>query len=283
MTANAHETFLGLDANSLTENYYTAIDSLNEFLIMAWNILAVLVLTWIAGKIVQIAVGTLLRLLRFDALADRLKAGELLRKIGVDNLPSYVVANVIYWLILMFGAVVALTSTQVTSLMTHLNEILMFIPQALSALLVLVITRYVALFFCLATRGVLTGAGIPHGERYGWAMFTAFWAAGVCAAAYALGFGAGHLLFAAEIASYAAAVGLAVFFATAAWTAAREITYGFFVRARISPGDEIYVDGVPGTVKRFAGFAVEIYQEGNVLLLPYSRAGTDAVKKRVVG
>lgn len=282
MKTPTHETILGLNTDVLEENYYTAIDSLNEFLIMAWNILAVLAITWVVGKIAQITVGTLLRLLRFDALADRLKAGELLRKIGVDNLPSYVVANVVYWLILMFGAVVSLTSTRLSSLMTHLNEILMFIPQALSALLILVITRYIALFFCLATRGVLTGAGISHGDRYGWAMFAAFWTAGVMAAAYALGFDSGHMLFVAEIASYAAAVGLAVFFATGAWTAAREITYGFFVRARISPGDEIYVDGIPGTVKRFLGFSVEIYQTGNVLLLPYSKAGADAVKKKVI-
>lgn len=278
--------FIGLDAYSLGETSMTVSDSLGVFLHMAWNIIMVLAAAWAVGKIVQLVVGVVLRLARFDALADRLRLGALLRRIGVDNLPSYVVANVLYWAILLFGAVVSLNATQVTPVMRRLNELLMLIPAILSVLVILVITRYIAVFFSLVTRGVLGGAGIPHGARFGQVMFVLFWCAGVLAAAQALGFSPEQAMGVAKLAVIAASVALAVFLSTGAWMIGREIVCGMLVRSRLKVGEEIVIDAAPdappGTVNRFTGLAVEVYQGGNVLLVPYSRLGADIVRKKVI-
>lgn len=283
MSESILSDLLGLNAEVLTDTYYTVVDSMAEFLLMTWNILAVILIAWAVGKIIQLALGFSLRLVRFDALADKIGVGPLLRKIGVDNLPSYVIANTVYWIILFLGAIVSLSATQQTHLMSHLNEMLLFLPQILSVLLILVLTHFLAEFLNLSVRGVLRGIGVNQADRFGWIGFTLIWVSGLVTSILALGFDKYVPLLIGEVLLYAAAVTAAGFGVTAAYSAAREITYGFLVRARIKPGDEIIFDAIPGTVKSFSGLAVEIYQQGQIVLIPYSRLGTDTIRKKVIG
>ncbi len=275
--------YIGLDIESLSENVYTTVESLAEFFQMAWSIILVLLIAWIIGKSLQLLLGLGLRAARFDLLADKTGLGTLLRKIGIDNLPSYVIANAVYWLILLFGAVVALTATRVTPLLNHLNAILLFVPQILSVLVLLVVTRYLAYFLRLTTRGVLKGIGVPDENRYGWVMFGIAWILGALTALAALGAQRDHLLLLGELLLYALAVIAATFGSVSAFLISRELVFGWFIRRRIKPGEEIYVEGTPGTVKGFLGFGVEVYQQGDVVILPYSKLGGDLVRKKVIG
>lgn len=266
----------------VSESFHTIAETFGEFGLLAGSCLLLLTATWIVAKLAQAAVGLGLRVTGFDRVADLIGLGKLLRRVGIDNLPSYVAGNLCYWLILLFGGLLSIAQTRVVPVTLYINGLLSFLPPLMAILLVVVVTAYLAHALRLAVSGVMAALGVGHPLAYGRTAWTLIWLTGIGVLADALGAPEPLQTLALQALIAAAAAGLAAAATAAGWTLGRELIFGWSVRRRLRVGEQVYLDEGLATVKAFHLFTIEANSESGVLITPYSRAGADTLRKKVL-
>ncbi len=151
---------------------------LAEFLPRLVIALGILILVWILAKLLRTAVGRGLRLVKFPVLAEKAGIDGFLKKGGVKQTSTDLLALLVYWLVMLVALLVAVQYLELDAASQLLNDVLLFIPNIIVAVIVIVVGLYAANFVAAMVRTAAANAGIEEAgfvaalSRYALIIFT---------------------------------------------------------------------------------------------------------------
>lgn len=134
------------------------------------NILAaiiILIVGWILAKILKAAVLRGLKLVKFPTLTEKGGIDGFLAKGGVKQTTTDVVAVLVYWLVMLIVLVTAVNALELQVASQLLNQILLYIPNIIVAVIVVAVGLYAAQFIGALVRTATANAGIEEAELVG--------------------------------------------------------------------------------------------------------------------
>ncbi|MBI3076370.1 MAG: hypothetical protein HYY85_05165 [Deltaproteobacteria bacterium] len=119
------------------------------------------------AKLVQLATVKLLAWIHFEQAAEKSGIKEVLEKGAIRQSPSELIGLLIYWLLVLLVMVTALNALGLPVVSDLLNEILLYIPQVIAAVVVLILGLLFANFFATAVQTACSNAKIVQAENFG--------------------------------------------------------------------------------------------------------------------
>jgi putative Mn2+ efflux pump MntP len=133
-----------------------------QFVIKVLLVVLILLIGWIIARIVKTLVVRLLRAIRVDEFADRLELDNLLEKGGLKYSLTELIGVIFYWIVILVTFVVAMNAMQLTVAADLLNRIVLYIPNIIAAIFVLLLGLFVASFLKNVVQTASTNAGVAQ-------------------------------------------------------------------------------------------------------------------------
>jgi small-conductance mechanosensitive channel len=122
--------------------------------------LVLLFLGWILANIVRSAIGKVLDTLKFDELGKKTGIEAFMRQGNIDLTLSRLIANLVYWIILLVVIVTVANSLGLTNVAELFNKVVFYLPNIIVAVLVLVFGVMVARFINRLIFAYLNNMGV---------------------------------------------------------------------------------------------------------------------------
>ncbi len=106
----------------------------------------ILLIGWIVAKLVKKLFVKLLKLVRLNYLTDKSGIEKFLKEGGVKITAIDLIGSLIYWIIMLIVIMASLNTLQLTSASELFNEIVLYIPNIIVAIVVLLLGIYAAKF-----------------------------------------------------------------------------------------------------------------------------------------
>ena len=222
----------------------------------------------------------LLSRLGFDRVCESTGIAGLMREGGLRSTPTQFAGTVVFWGILALAISAALGPLGLTFLSGTVNQIILYAPRVLVAVLIVVLGTSAAGFLARLSGRKLPEVGVNRtGGLQTLVRFSVIFIAVVLAAAV-LGIDVTILIVLTVILLGAAAFGAALAFGLGLQNLSQNVAAGRYISEGISEGDEISLDGVSGTVE-LIGHAMTTVRgkSGRVYLVPNSRFLEHVVEK----
>jgi len=171
--------------------------------------LALLFIGWLLAKIARTGIMRLLKLLNFDRVAERSGLEAFLKQAELDVSVSTMLGNLVYWLIILVMIVTVANSLGLHMVADLFNKVVLYIPNVIVAILVLVFGTILARFINRIVFAWLNNVGFSGAltvstfSEYAMIIFVFFIAleqlqiaSELITAAFAIAFGAVGLAFA---------------------------------------------------------------------------------------
>jgi len=195
---------------------------ITAFLPMLIGAIILFVAGWIIAKLLKIGTVRLLKLVRFDSAMDKTGVKAFLEKGDIKRSSSEIIGSLIYWFVMILTLIAALDALGLPIVSDILDDIFLYIPNVVAAVLVLSLGILLGNLLSDVVRIAASNAGIANSEGLG---KTAFYAIMLFSGAIALvQLGIGEQLVAAVfvIAFGALALALALAFGLGGREAAAE-------------------------------------------------------------
>lgn len=134
----------------------------------------ILLVGWLFASIVGKAVLAILRAVKFNEISERIGIAEFVRKMG-DAEPSMLIAGVVKWLIRIVVLLVAFDALGLTGVSDLLRQLLLWIPNLIVGIVVLVLAGIGARALGNVVRGASAEAGFDNPETLANVARTAVW------------------------------------------------------------------------------------------------------------
>ena len=172
---------------------------------------AILIIGWLIAGALTGLMARLLRTVRFNDLAERSGLSGFVRNMGVHTDASGVLAAVVNWFLRLIVLVVAFDALGLPAVSEVLRQFLLWIPNLVVAMVVLVIAGLLANVVYRLVRGATAEAGFDHAEMLGSIARFAVWAFGIIIAVNQIGVASTlvNTLFMGIVAALALGFGLA--------------------------------------------------------------------------
>ncbi len=126
--------------------------------------LLILIVGWIVAKIIRSIVNGVLKVVRFDTLADKAGVSEILSKGDLKITAGEVVSGLVYWLVIIMVLVMTVNALGLPNTSDVLASLFAYIPQVIAALLVLVVAMFLASFVSGIVQIAAANAKLPKPE-----------------------------------------------------------------------------------------------------------------------
>lgn len=169
----------------------------------------VLVIGWFIASLIAKGVAALLHKVKFNQLAERAGVAGFMQSMGTDA--SGFLAGIVKWFIRLITLVVAFDALGLPAVSQFVQQVLLWIPNLIVAMVVLVIGGIAAKALSTLVRGTAEKAGIGSPAVLATIASVAVWAFAVIIAVNQLGIGEAlvNTLFMATVGALALAIGLA--------------------------------------------------------------------------
>ena len=147
----------------------------------------VLIVGWIISSLLARGVEALLRAVKFNDLARRSGFADFVQKMGVRDDSSGVIASIAKWCVRLITLVVAFDTLGLPAVSGVLNQLLLWLPNLIVALVVLVIGGLAANALSRLVRGATAEAGFSNSEMMETVTRVAVWGFAIVVAITQLG------------------------------------------------------------------------------------------------
>lgn len=170
----------------------------------------ILIIGWFVATLVAKAVGALLRSVKFNELAGRSGFADFVRSMGIGTDSSGFIALVVKWFIRLITLVVAFDALGLPAVSDVLRQLLLWLPNLIVALVVLVIGGLAANALASLVRGATAKAELGDPDLLANIARIAVWAFAIVIAVNQIGVGVTlvNTLFMAVVGAVALALGL---------------------------------------------------------------------------
>lgn len=149
---------------SLLEPAKTVIAQISRFFIDILLVLIILLLGWLASKLIKFLVTKLLKSIKVDDLSEKVELDDLLSKGRIPYTLSELIGIVFYWLALLITFVMAINAIGVTIANDLLNRLVLYIPSIIAGVFILILGMFVATMLRNIVQTAATNAGLSQGK-----------------------------------------------------------------------------------------------------------------------
>jgi hypothetical protein len=126
--------------------------------------LIILVIGWMIAKVIRGLVNRVLKIIRFDTLADKAGITEVLRKGDLKATTGEVLSGLVYWLVIIMVLVMVVNALGLPQASEVFESLFAYIPSVIAGLFVLVIGMFLASFVSGIVRTAAGNANLPKPE-----------------------------------------------------------------------------------------------------------------------
>src|SRR5579863_1243892 len=247
------------------------------------NGLIILIVGYLISRLVRWIVRLILREIRFDHLVQRTGITNALETLGVRIPLSEVIAQVVFFFLLLSFATSAVGLMGLAAVADLLQSVLRFVPRAISAGIIIIFGSMLARFLGAAITAVTENVNITYRRALGKIIEYAVLAFVIVLAISTLGVDTTILTSSLTIIIASTGLAIALTFALGAREAARNVIAGHYVRQNFQPGQQLTLGGYSGRLRSTSGTytVLETDEEGgqgNTISLPNSFLLQNAVK-----
>ena len=242
------------------------LDALVNYFPILIGALAILLAGWVGAYLLRWIV------LRFGTGLDAILT-TIYRRTGRKPLQSHwnlsrVVANIVFWIVILFSLTGASDLLGLTALAEWLRELAFYLPRLLISGLILLIGYMLSGVLRDATTGLADSAGSKHGSLFGRAMGILVLGLALLMALDQLGLDVTLLsnLFTLAVASVFG--GAAIAFGVGAGDAVRNIVSAHYIRKTYKPGQRVRVANLEGQIIELTPVAVVVETAEGPALIP---------------
>ena len=152
-----------------------------------FGFLVILVIGWLIAGVLAAAVAALLRAVRFNDLAQRSGLAGFVHNMGVRTDPAGVLADIVKWFVRLIVLVVAFDALGLPAVSSILQQFLLWIPNLVVAVVVLVIAGLAANALGDLIRGSAAQAGFDNPDLFATIARVAIWGFGIVIAVNQIG------------------------------------------------------------------------------------------------
>jgi len=156
------------DVKSWSSVFYNSISAVltrvADFIPSLLQLLLILLVGWIISKLVSNLLVKFLTAVKFDDLADRVNANDLLEKANLKTTPSQLCGNLLYWFVWVLVLMSASDALGWDSISNILSDLINFLPRLVVALFFFIVGVYFATFIRDLIRGATSSIGIGAGK-----------------------------------------------------------------------------------------------------------------------
>ena len=194
--------------------------------------LVILIIGWIIASLIAKAVAGLLRAIKFNDLAQRSGFSGFVRNMGMQTDASGVLATIAKWFVRLIVLVVAFDALGLPAVSAVLQDFLLWLPNLVVAMVVLVIAGLAANALSGLVRGATAQAGFSNPDMLASIARIAVWGFAIVVAVNQIGIATTlvNTLFMGLIGALALALGLA--FGLGGRDTAAEIVRGWYERGQ---------------------------------------------------
>ena len=223
---------------------------------------------WLFAKLVSGAITRLLRLIKFDGLAEKAKADQYLKKANINISPSQIVGRFVYWILLLLVLITASDTLGWTTVSGELSRLMAYLPNLLTAIIIFIIGIYIASFLRDIIAGATTSLGISSGKIVSSFVFYLLFIVITLTAMKQAGIDTSIISNNLLLVLGAILIAAAISYGYASKDVLSNILAGYFSRHSFRVGMEIEVDGIRGIImsRTNMGITVEKSDEERVLI-----------------
>ena len=149
--------------------------------------LVILIIGWLISGLLAAGVAALLRAVRFNELAQSSGFGGFVRTMGIRKDASGLLADIVKWFVRLIVLVVAFDALGLPAVSEVLQQFLLWIPNLVVAVVVLVIAGLAANALGNLIRGATAQAGIDNPDLLSTIARVAVWSFGIVVAVNQIG------------------------------------------------------------------------------------------------
>jgi hypothetical protein len=150
--------------NLIAEPIRQMLTRIMAYLPVLLGALIILIVGWIVAKAIRRLVDWLLKVVRFDVMADKAGISEVIRKGDLKISAGEVVSKLVYWLIMIMVLVMTVDALGLPKTSDVLASLFAYIPRVIAALLVLVVAMFLASFVSGIVSTAAGNAKMPKPE-----------------------------------------------------------------------------------------------------------------------
>jgi hypothetical protein len=196
----------------------------------------ILVAGWFIASLIEKGLAAILRSIRFNHLAERAGLTDFVQRMGMNTDPAGMVGLVVKWFVRLIAMVVAFDALGLPAVSEVLRQLLLWLPNVVVALVVLVIGGLAARGLSNVVRGAASEAGLSNTDFLAKAATVVVWAFAIVVAVNQLGIATElvNTLFMAIVGAIALGLGLA--FGLGGRETAGEILRKWYAKAQENKG-----------------------------------------------
>lgn len=241
-------------------NFQPVIDSLSQILLQILNFLPhlvngliILVIGYFLSVLIRWIVRFILQRIRLQALADRSGITNALSGLGIRTALPEVLAQIVFFFLFLSFATAAVRLMGLLAVADLLESVLHFIPQAISAAILILFGSMLARFLGNTIATLADTVNITYSTALGKIIEYAIVALVVVLAISTLGIDTTILTTSLTIIVAAAGLAIALTFSLGSRESAKNVIAGFYVRQNFRPGQRVTLGEYSGTVRTTSG------------------------------
>ena len=171
----------------------------------------IVIVGWFIASLIERGLASLLRAIRFNDLAQRAGLTEFIHKMGMNTDAAGMIGLVVKWFVRLIALVVAFDALGLPAVSDVLRQLLLWLPNVVVALVVLVIGGLAARGLSNVVRGAAREAELSNADFLARAASLVVWAFAIVVAVNQIGIATElvNTLFTAVVGALALALGLA--------------------------------------------------------------------------
>ncbi|WP_025745940.1 mechanosensitive ion channel family protein [Kallotenue papyrolyticum] len=259
----------------------TVVQTLLAYIPRVLGALMIIVVGVILAVLARRTTAFALRRLRFDLVCERIGIARLLQAGGMQRTPSQFVATIVFYAMVIFAVLAALGPLGLDFLALALNQVLLYAPRLLAAVLILILGSSAAGLLAELADSTLAGVGVRRSAAVRSLVQVGVVYIAVILAAAVLGIDVTILIVITVIVLGGIALTAALALGLGLRELSRNIAASRYIGEGIVEGDEIVVSGYSGRVERI-GYALTTLRasDGRIYLVPNGLFLSEVVQKQ---
>lgn len=156
------------DIDSWSNLFLSSLQSSIEKIVSAlptifWTLI-IFVLGWLIAKFVSYAISKVLKLMKFNQIANRINADDYLRKANISLSPSQLVGKFVYYIILLLVFITASETLGWHAVSSEISKLIAFLPRLFIAIVIFIFGVYVSALIRDIIAGATSSLGISTGK-----------------------------------------------------------------------------------------------------------------------
>ncbi len=149
---------------NLVEPAKTVIAQIGQFFVNILLVLIILLLGWLASRLIKFLITKLLKSVKVDDLSEKVELDDLLSKGGIPYTLSELIGIVFYWLSLLITFIMAINAIGLTIANDLLNRLVLYIPNIIAGVFILILGMFVATMLRNIVQTAATNAGLSQAK-----------------------------------------------------------------------------------------------------------------------